>query len=60
MRTIITIDYLEVNGINPDRKDLDRERILQSLESLSAKICLEMNKVFKKNKINAKIVSISD
>jgi len=60
MRTLITIDYLEVHGINPERKDLDKKRILQSLEKLCNDMCLEMQKVFEKSKIKAKIVSISE
>lgn len=60
MRTLITIDFLKVNGINPERKDLDRNQILQSLEKLNDDICIALLKEFKRKKIEAKIVHVSE
>ena len=60
MRTIITIDYISVNGIDLDRKGLDKKAILNSMEKMVNDICIGLVKHFKSQKVKTKIVHLSE
>ena len=60
MRTIITIDYISVKGIDLERKGLDKKAILNSMEKMVNDICEGLVKYFKSKKVKTKIVHISE
>jgi hypothetical protein len=60
MRTTITIDILEIGGINPHDKRVPQKEALDKLEVLMAKLCENIAKDFQRLHIKTKIVHVSE
>jgi hypothetical protein len=55
MKATILIDFEEINGINPERPDLDKPMIMNSAKKLIEPICKGLEKELKSKKIKTKI-----